>query len=99
MLISATSSFFTVNLPNSSSSSSSSAAGFLVAFLVLLVGVPSAASEAAARLPDLGVLGVFVVDFLGVAGTEELTPAAFAFSLRLILPKMTLAEAGVYCRG
>jgi hypothetical protein len=54
-------------------------------------------SEAAARLPDFGVLGVFAVDFLGVAGVEPVTPAALAFSLRLILPKMTLAEAGVYC--
>ena len=99
MLISATSSFFTVNLPNSSSSSSSSAVAFFVAFLPLLLGVPSAASEAAARLPDLGALGVFAVDFLGVAGAEEVASAALALSLRLILPKMTLAEEGVYCRS
>jgi hypothetical protein len=70
-----------------------------MALLPFLLGVPAAASSVAPRLPDLGVRETRgVAAFLGVAveteAPEEL--AALALSLRLILPKVKLAEPRVY---
>lgn len=68
-----------------------------MAFLERLEGVSAVSLLAELRLPDLGVaLGLPpALGFLGVAGTP-VDPAALALSLRLILPKVTLAEPEVY---
>jgi hypothetical protein len=94
VLMSVTSSFLTLNSPNSSSSSSSLAGS--LAFLPFLLGVPSAASSVAPRLPDFGVRARRgVVAFLGVL-TTPVEAAALSLSLRLILPSVTEALPSVY---
>lgn len=96
VLMSLTSSFLTEKLPNSSSSSSSTG---WVAFLPFLEGVPSAPISVAERLPDFGVRGVrAAAGVLGVVGVLTMSDklAPLFFSLRLILPNVTEALAGVY---